>query len=259
VSIVLTFLLVTAALVVLFWAGTLLAQAWLYEQPADRLGLRAAVGGLALGLFFAFWCWLDRGSPGKYDTLFNFGGEDQVEFAAFDAIRKTATGTEQKVHYTRPVGPGGVRGKTFTDPDGKVWSRSSSDYMTVAILVKDKPDGEPVRYDAELAGNAYKYPAQLQFREANGRRYINEGTLGLLFVPRTGVVIGALALNLLHLILWFVVLWLVLEFQWPHALGLAAGLWLAMMLAVMPVLFAQNRKSSPTPAVPTAPAEAGVE
>src|SRR5262249_18800386 len=34
--------------------------------------------------------------------------------------------------------------------------------------------------------------------------------------------------NLLHFAIWFVCLWLLLQYQWPHALGLAIVFWVVM-------------------------------
>ena len=46
-------------------------------------------------------------------------------------------------------------------------------------------------------------------------------------------------LNFLHLAIWFVCLWLLLRFQWAHALGLALAIWLVMTLFVVPQLLTQ--------------------
>ena len=43
---------------------------------------------------------------------------------------------------------------------------------------------------------------------------------------------------------WFACLWLLLRFQWPHALGLAVVLWLACTLLLWPVLQAQVRRTT---------------
>ena len=43
-------------------------------------------------------------------------------------------------------------------------------------------------------------------------------------------------MNLLHLAGWFVCCWLLLNYQWTHALGVAAVLWLIMTIAVAEML-----------------------
>ena len=45
--------LVTLVLFALFWGGGLVAQGYLYQQPADRLPIRALAGALLVGSFNA--------------------------------------------------------------------------------------------------------------------------------------------------------------------------------------------------------------
>jgi hypothetical protein len=42
--------------------------------------------------------------------------------------------------------------------------------------------------------------------------------------------------NFGHLIVWFLGLWLLLRFQWGHALGFAVVAWLVMTLTILPML-----------------------
>ena len=49
------------------------------------------------------------------------------------------------------------------------------------------------------------------------------GSLGLYFV-----------LNAVFLAFWFVSLWLLLRFQWSHALGLAVAFWVTAVIFVVP-------------------------
>ncbi|MBX9584133.1 MAG: hypothetical protein K2X87_27865, partial [Gemmataceae bacterium] len=59
-TVLLTFALVAAALFVLFWGGSLLAQGYLYQQPAEYLPARAAVAAAVVAGFLTFWVWLDK-------------------------------------------------------------------------------------------------------------------------------------------------------------------------------------------------------
>jgi hypothetical protein len=43
-------------------------------------------------------------------------------------------------------------------------------------------------------------------------------------------------LNFGFLAVWFVCLWLLMRFQWSHALGLAVVFWLVMLLFIMPMV-----------------------
>jgi hypothetical protein len=69
---------------------------------------------------------------------------------------------------------------------------------------------------------------------------------------RWGAFFGNLLLNVLHLGVWFAVLWLLLRFQWPHALGLAVVFWLVMTLAVVPQILDHARSVSQKPAATSA-------
>src|SRR5262249_36743366 len=64
-----------------------------------------------------------------------------------------------------------------------------------------------------------------------------DAEVGQLSTFRWGVFLANLVLNLFHLGLWFACLWLLLRFQWAHAVAVALLLWLVMTLAVLPMLF----------------------
>ena len=64
---------------------------------------------------------------------------------------------------------------------------------------------------------------------------MSDSAPGWLSVPRTGVVAANLFLNLVHGIVWFLCLWLLLRFQWGHALGLAFVGWLVLTFFLPPL------------------------
>ena len=78
---------------------------------------------------------------------------------------------------------------------------------------------------------------------------------------RFGVLLMALILNFGFLIVWFVCLWLLLRFQWSHALGLAFVAWL-ISLFILPMILTQAekvRKENLPPPKTTATARQAVE
>src|SRR5438046_250606 len=79
--------MITVALFALFWGGGMVAQGYLYNQPADRFPLRAAAAALLVGIFLTLWCWLDKRSPGKYDTFFDFAPYETRTYDEFEAVR----------------------------------------------------------------------------------------------------------------------------------------------------------------------------
>jgi hypothetical protein len=56
---------------------------------------------------------------------------------------------------------------------------------------------------------------------------------------RWGLFLMNLILNAAHFLLWWVCLWLILRFQWAHALGLAFVLWLLFTFSLLPMLLGQ--------------------
>jgi hypothetical protein len=260
----LTLLLVTVALLAVFWGGSLVAQGYLYNQPADRLPLRALAAALLVGSFLIVWVWIDKRSPGKYETFFNVEGEESTQFTEFEAVRVQPVREGKQVTYK----PGEVVSKVkrgvgaaaeFIDErTGKPFVLSGSfppdntDLVTVAIVVKDEA-GNPVRYDATLDTNPNTgektYSRNVdsrRFVQVKGDRYIRPTQLGVIYVPRT--VFWALALNVVHFVVWFAALWLLLRFAWTHALLFTVVFGLVTMLMLMPLLFKPNR----APKVPEA-------
>jgi hypothetical protein len=69
---------------------------------------------------------------------------------------------------------------------------------------------------------------------------------------RWGVLIVNIGLNVLNLVVWFVCLWLVLRFQWSHALGLAILFWVAVSFLIMPMLFERVEQLGQSPPTPSA-------
>src|SRR5262249_34694774 len=83
----------------------------------------------------------------------------------------------------------------------------------------------------------FKQP--VRYLESGGRgRVMEERTLGRLFMFRWNLFVVNILLNVVHLIVWFVALWLLLRFQWSHALGLALIFWIVSSFAILPMLLA---------------------
>lgn len=165
---ILTFVLVTIALFGIFWGGSLVAQGYFYQNPAEHLGLRAAVAALLVGGFIAFWVWVDKKNPGKYDTFFAFAGETTREFTEFEAVRwqvdlatkgmkKDAQGNlaetnvKFKVKFKRV--PGGETATFVEEGTDKKFATHDTNMITAALLVKG--DGNPTRFNAEMKDEKY--------------------------------------------------------------------------------------------------------
>jgi hypothetical protein len=269
----LVFLMMLLGLFALFLGGGLVAQGYLYQNPADRMPIRALAAALLVAGFVTLWVWIDQKSPGRYDTLFNFSGYSAQDFDEFEAVRWKAAGGKLRLdpggNYVEATArfkrTAGGRGATFVEEGtGQKFEMSGSfgtggQYMTGAIRIKTKDDPEPVRYNLVLREGRPRdepWPTdERRFQEENGGRYVtvdNKGQFSSINVPHTGTVAVSLLLNFALVVVWLAAFWPILRFSLAHALIFAGALALLTMLAVMPVLFKQNR--APKTAAPEAAA-----
>jgi hypothetical protein len=227
-GIILILLLVWAGLVVLLWAGSVWFQGYIYSEPAPQLVWGAPVAGTALALFLALWCVIDYKSPGRYVSLFDFSARDDREpFVELWAVKGTAT-----TRYT-----------LTKDAQGRVeyLDRNGKPVPTHADRIIVKENGEEIAFEPERDANGnfkVRRGKSLLYYDARGRQ-MSEDNLGQLSTFRWGVFLACGFLNFFHLALWFVCLWLLLRFQWSHALGLAVIFWLTMTVFGVPALLAK--------------------
>lgn len=123
-----------------------------------------------------------------------------------------------------------------TKPGNKHWTWNNSDGVVDTITV---PSGEDrLVFKADLtADNKPKDGKNIVFRESGGQgRIIQLEFLGIITKKIPSVTFVNFFLNFLHLAIWFLALWLLLQFQWSHALLLAVPLWLAVTLILLPSL-----------------------
>ena len=258
-GLIVTLVIVFAALTVLLWTGTALAQGYVYDSPTDGLPWRAPAAAGALTLFLALWTFMDYANPGGTDTIFNYSSEQLTEVPKFWSIRKGDRG-EEEILFERHVA--GTRPE-YRDANGHVWSRSSSGMM-VAIIVEEKKGDETVktRFNAEMKDGKFAPRAprgveqSLRYIEENGSRFMPEDQLGKIVSYRRGRLFLVVLLNAVHFAIWFAVLWPLLRFQWAHALGFAFIGWLVLTLALVPYLLTTSRtaaakKHAARPAVTT--------
>ncbi|MBN9522102.1 hypothetical protein J0H58_26890 [bacterium] len=258
----LTFALVFVALFALLWVVTAVGQAYFYEQTVSRLPLRAAGAALLVSSFLTFWVFLDRRSPGKYDTFFEFAPYSTTGFHEFDAVRweanpgnqgkvelkKDAAGKPAEVvtHFKRS---GGKTSRFVDDKAGKEFVLSDGGMLTAAVVLKPEGAAEAVRFDAvfreDKRTGAKTYPSKgnedRRFAEPTGSRYVMLDQPGVLYIPSTGAVILALFINLMLYVVWFGAFWPILRFGAGFAFLLTLAFGLITMLAVMPVLFKPGR------------------
>lgn len=246
---VVIFLALAFVFILLLWGGGMLAQGWLYQAPADRLPIRAAACGTLMAAYLTVWTALDRSTPGKYETLFDFTTQEVTSIDAFESVMKGASGDEKIVPFKKKPGTGGAT-RDFVDDKGQPWIKNTSERMTVAILVREKDKSEPTRFKANLdeKGNFPRDLADLRYTDDSGRT-LTADALGHIYRRKTGVLFANLFLNFLHLALWAVALWLGMRFNWWHGVGLALAIWVFLMVAVQPLLFKVARPKDATTAL----------
>jgi hypothetical protein len=236
VGVLLILLLVGVGVFALLWSGSLIAQGYLYESTADDLVWRAAGGAGAVAVFLGLWCLLHAHGPETFDSLFSFSTTDLRVYDQIISVKERANGLPPvETVYTKRVLPSGQI--EYRDRDGRPWRRSDSGRV-VAIKVRDDdhectfvPD--PASLDEQ--GN-FRSEAVV-FVEEGGDRTMTETDIGKTFRTRPGRLVSNLVINGLHFAVWFAVFWLLLRYNWGHALGMAAAFWLATTLLVLPLLF----------------------
>lgn len=260
----LVFLMLVLGLFALLLGGGIVAQGFLYQNPAERLPLRAAAAALLVGGFITLWVGIDRKSPGRFDTLFNFVAYTTADFNEFHAVRWAGSGGKLKVgadgkpveskpvKFTRPNANAKFAEEGSGAPFTMIGNADGAAYMTGAILVAGPGEKDLVRYNATLKDDPRTkekvYAERTRFVEEKGSRYVEaekENQMGKLFVPSTGTVVGALALNVALFVVWLVAMWPVMRFSFAHALMFAAAFGLLTMLGAMPLLFKPNREAKP--------------
>jgi hypothetical protein len=235
----LTFLLAGAALTVVLWVTTLFLQGYYYTQPTQGIVWQAPSAGFALALFLTFWCILLVNSTVTnvqdlpYDTIFSFKPRVDKFKEPVKDLWVVKKGVKEPVHYkVKKSYRGGIVTSEYVEAQsGRAYSPSGVE----EIIIKE--DGQDVRY---LPVPVTKGAAYREFVDENGwtiREYPQGGPTGMPEAFRWSRFLANIFLNFLHLALWFVCLWVLLRFQWSHALGLAAIMWLVMTLAVLPMIF----------------------
>lgn len=252
VTLLVVLVVVALALIALLWVTTLWAQSYFYDSPTEGLTWRAPAAAGAMTALFFLWALIEYSRPNTTDTIFRFSTQRSEEYDRFISIRKGEEG-EQEIKYHKVTQGAGKF--DFRDDKGRVWTRSSSGMM-VAIILEERVDegGEsktvPRRFDAEMTADGKFNPRissgiqqVLRYHENGGDRFIVEDQIGKVFHYRRSLLFYNVFLNLIHLVLWFVVAWMLLHFQWPHALILAIVAWLIMTIVVLPYVLSKAREA----------------
>jgi hypothetical protein len=249
-ALALTLIVIAIALLILFWTGTLLAQGYFYDSPVSGLHWRAPAAAGAMTAFLALWAWIEYRWPNSTGSIFTFTSEESYKVDQFWSVRQNPTGEEEKILFKKNPSTDDYR-----DANNHRWARSMSGMMVAIVIDEKDKEGNPSekRFDAEMGDGKFAprkssgIELPVRYKEENGSRFIEDTNPGQIIRYRGGRLFGTIVLNVVHFAIWFVVIWLLLHFQWPHALGFAAVCWLVMTLAVIPYLHDTARKAAVKP------------
>jgi len=235
-SLILLFVLMAVVLGVLLGVGTLWLQGYLYSQPVEKILMRAPAAALGLTLFFALWSYLEAKHPTRFEALL-FSYQDTKHYPEFWTVKGN-----QKTHFKLRRNAQGR--PSYLDDEAKAPVTHPD-----LIIVKDDDQEVQFKPDRDAKGNfQIEQGGSLQYRDERGR-VMSESSIGMLSTTRLGALFSNLFINATHLVVWFLILWLVLRFQWSHALGLAFFFWLLNSLTLMPMLLSRAKEgTTPTPA-----------
>jgi hypothetical protein len=236
-TLILILFLLWAVLAALLAAWALWFQGYLYTEPAAGIAWRGPAAGSAVLLVLLPWIFLDYRNPGHFRPLFEGSSTETTKPYAEMRIPK-AQGTGEEVYKL-------IRGtheyRLNGQPSGKPLPSRPS--RLIVVEGGEKYTFEPER---DSKGNFRMRPVSsswfgssqteaLRYVDGKGRVML-ESSLGRVSTFRGGRFVGNLLLNIIFFAVWFVALWVVLRFQWPHALLQAVVFWVVMMLFILPPL-----------------------
>jgi hypothetical protein len=245
---VLTLFLVLFALwlvlVIALAAWTIWFSGYLYSEPTGEIYWRAPAAGAAVLLALVVWVWTDYRSQGRYQVFWY--ATEATGFDPYKEIRTVnADGIEEVYTFSKTA-------------NGKAQYKTQAGRPLTARpqqLIVQEGD-EKVVYEPERDAKGNFKPSgdgAVHYRDNRGRELVEGAFHQARAIPGQSRMFGVFVLHLLLLIAWFLALWLLLRFQWPHALGQAVVLWGVMLLFVMPPLLSKAEEVAGERAVPKAP------
>jgi len=237
-SLFLILLVVFVVLSLLLAAWTLFFQGYIYSEPVSAIYWRAPAAAGALTFFVLIWMIFDYRSiekptenEGHYHPLQDFSAHETETYEKITILNRD----RKKVPYTR------------TRQDNRyVYLNNRGRPLPerpLEIIATDKNGQEHAfKPKTDAKGTFQTENGQVRYYEAgNHKRYMDESSIGQITIFHFGWLLMTLILNFGFLIVWFVSLWLLLRFQWSHALGLAFVAWL-ISLFILPMILTQAEK-----------------
>lgn len=235
--------LTAASLIVLLWMGAFFFQGYIYTEPSPGLFWQAPAAGIFLTIGYTIWAFAIAFNPNAsptnipVNTIFRFTPwEDLLDRPVpklwaikMDRRKTTEFKDGDKIEYNLARDDRG----NFIYRDTTVLRRPWQPQDVIAIEMP-KTDGSIMRFDVAKNIEAGQY-----------RQFVSpEGWVIMEYDHPTGLpirfnffrLIMNIVFNVAHFLGWFFALWVLLRFQWAHALGLAVVAWLVHTILILPML-----------------------
>lgn len=220
-------------LTLLLTAWTMYVQAYLYTEPTPGVEWRGPAAAGAVMAVVLLWVVFDYAAPGRFRPLWEFSSS--VDAKPFPELRVVNANGKEDVYKLRP----GTRGEYRL---GGLSSGKQMPTRPLEIIVVEDSERSVFKAELDAKGNfkqrtttAFGHESKQPVRYLDEKgRVMTEDSPGQLSSFRAGLFLGNVMLNAMLAAVLFVALWLLLRFQWPHALGQAAVLWLLLLLFVLP-------------------------
>jgi hypothetical protein len=213
----------------LFTAGSLFLQAYIYSEPVQGIAWRGPAAGVAVGVILGVWLLLARAAPdGRYQTLLQFSPRSSIKFEDV-----WITGRDGSKEHYKAVRTGN---RTEFQREGRPGTANKMRSRPGSYFVMENGEEVEFKADRDSKGNFTSAENQpLAYRDAKGR-IMTENYPGEINTFNWGQLFVNFLLNVLFFAVLVLSLWLLLEFQFWHSLGMALILWGVSILFVLPPL-----------------------
>jgi len=250
-------LITMVSLIVVLWAGTFFFQGYIYTEPSPGIFWQAPAAALLLTVGYAVWCMSIAFSTGAsktnipINTIFTFTATEDMRpspapkiWAIKNTGKKEGEKDGERVVYTLFKDFDGFNQIfQYKDPQGRRWQ--GRDVIALEIEVEGNAEEKAkMRFD-RVDSDVEDYRL---FRSSDGWTIqewnIDGRPTGLPVRFRMTRLLLNLFFNIAHFAAWFIGLWVILRFQWTHALGFAAVMWLVVTLAILPMMLSFSAEVS---------------
>jgi hypothetical protein len=263
VSLFLILLVTAVTLTAFLYVGAFFFQGYIYLEPSQQLYWQAPAAALLLTFGYTLWCLSIALSTGAnpqnipIDTLNRFSAKEEMSARPAKKVwairvdrRKTISESKQidgeRVEYESKR-DSQTQFKYVATLSGRPWPFKDPDI--IAIELENPKDGTKVRFNL-IPTEQGQYR---QFVSPDGwvmYEYDDGPTVPTAF--RFWRLVLNVIFNFGHFFGWFLGLWVILRFQWAHALGFAVVLWVVATLTVLPMMLTFAASVAASRGTPTA-------